>query len=233
MDPELSILTVPDSKTCSSCSASFSDSFEQRQHFKLDWHRFNLKRKLQNKAPLGEEEFNKMIENKSQMFEKSLEAIDEEDQDDNVSLSGSEDSSSEDDLSDINDRQEMMKNRHPKLFFENSEKQILSVYKCILVDQSDKSNIPDSDYLLFISTFPTPKFSYKWAILMLGGGHFAGAVFEGSKAVAHKTFHCYTVRAKQGGSQSMADNRSGTNHPKSAGASLRRYNQVNVVVSFF
>lgn len=34
------------------------------------------------------------------------------------------------------------------------------------------------------------------------------------------------VRAKQGGSQSSADNKSGTNHPKSAGASLRRYNQL-------
>ena len=172
-----------DSKTCLLCSASFSDTFEQRQHFKLDWHRFNLKRKLQNKAPVGEEEFDKMVENKSQMFEKSLDAIDE---DDNVSLSGSEDSSSEDDSSDVNDRQEIMKNRHPKLFFENSEKQILSVFKCIFVDQSDKSNIPDSDYLSFISTFSTPKFSPKWAILMLGGGHFAGAVFEGPKLTSIK-----------------------------------------------
>ncbi len=65
---------------------------------------------------------------------------------------------------------------------------------------------------------------------MLGGGHFAGAVFEGANAVAHKTFHCYTVRAKQGGSQSSADNRSGTSHPKSAGASLRRYNQVSSIL---
>ena len=44
----------------------------------------------------------------------------------------------------------------------------------------------------------------------------------------HKTFHCYTVRAKQGGSQSSADNRSGSSHPKSAGASLRRYNEASL-----
>jgi len=44
----------------------------------------------------------------------------------------------------------------------------------------------------------------------------------------HKTFHCYTVRRKQGGGQSSADNKSGTNHPKSAGASLRRYNEASL-----
>jgi Bacteroidetes VLRF1 release factor len=47
----------------------------------------------------------------------------------------------------------------------------------------------------------------------------------GNKPVAHKTFHSYTVRARQGGSQSARDGKSGTNHPKSAGASLRRYNE--------
>lgn len=42
----------------------------------------------------------------------------------------------------------------------------------------------------------------------------------------HKTFHSYTVRAKQGGSQSNKDNKSGGgSHCKSAGASLRRYNE--------
>lgn len=60
---------------------------------------------------------------------------------------------------------------------------------------------------------------------MLGGGHFAGAVFMGGQPILHKTFHCYTVRQGQGGSQSSKDNKSGGSHPKSAGASLRRYNE--------
>ena len=42
---------------------------------------------------------------------------------------------------------------------------------------------------------------------MLGGGHFAGAVFRGKEVLVHKTFHAYTVRAKQGGSQGSADNK--------------------------
>lgn len=64
---------------------------------------------------------------------------------------------------------------------------------------------------------------------MLGGGHFAGAVFQGQEPILHKTFHCYTVRAGQGGSQSSRDNKSGGSQPKSAGASLRRYNEQALV----
>lgn len=64
---------------------------------------------------------------------------------------------------------------------------------------------------------------------MLGGGHFAGAVFKGTEPILHKTFHCYTVRAGQGGGQSSRDNKSGGSQPKSAGASLRRYNEQALV----
>lgn len=64
---------------------------------------------------------------------------------------------------------------------------------------------------------------------MLGGGHFAGAIFHGQDPILHKTFHCYTVRAGQGGSQSSRDNKSGGSQPKSAGASLRRYNEQALV----
>lgn len=69
----------------------------------------------------------------------------------------------------------------------------------------------------------------QWAILMLGGGHFAGAIFQGQEPILHKTFHCYTVRAGQGGSQSSRDGKSGGSQPKSAGASLRRYNEQALV----
>lgn len=64
---------------------------------------------------------------------------------------------------------------------------------------------------------------------MLGGGHFAGAIFQGTEPILHKTFHCYTVRAGQGGTQSSRDSKSGGPHPKSAGASLRRYNEQALV----
>lgn len=43
--------------------------------------------------------------------------------------------------------------------------------------------------------------------------------------VAHKTFHRYTVRAKRGTVQSARDGKHGGHQPRSAGASLRRYNE--------
>ena len=75
-------------------------------------------------------------------------------------------------------------------------------------------------------------------LCMIGGGHFAamivalapemrrgqGGIEERHVAVmAHKTFHRYTTRRKQGGSQSANDNAKGNAH--SAGSSIRRYNE--------
>ena len=74
---------------------------------------------------------------------------------------------------------------------------------------------------------------------MVGGGHFAGMIVslapklgkhstggEQRQAIviAHKTFHRYTTRRKQGGAQSANDSAKGAAH--SAGSSLRRYNEV-------
>uniref|UniRef100_A0A0N5AJ68 isopentenyl-diphosphate Delta-isomerase n=1 Tax=Syphacia muris TaxID=451379 RepID=A0A0N5AJ68_9BILA len=61
-------------------------------------------------------------------------------------------------------------------------------------------------------------------ILLLSGGHFCGGIFKDNSLVAHKSFHRYTIRAKQGGMQSAADAKNGVTK-KSAGAALRRYNE--------
>ncbi len=76
-------------------------------------------------------------------------------------------------------------------------------------------------------------------LCMIGGGHFAamivslvpelrkgpGGIEERHPIVrAHKTFHRYTTRRKQGGSQSANDNAKGNAH--SAGSSIRRYNEM-------
>lgn len=41
----------------------------------------------------------------------------------------------------------------------------------------------------------------------------------------HKTFHHYTVRARQGTAQGLRDAKTPGSAPRSAGASLRRYNE--------
>lgn len=73
---------------------------------------------------------------------------------------------------------------------------------------------------------------------MIGGGHFAamlvslapeihrrqgGIEDRQARVIAHKTFHRYTTRRKQGGSQSASDASRGA--ANSAGSSLRRYNE--------
>ena len=76
-------------------------------------------------------------------------------------------------------------------------------------------------------------------LCMIGGGHFAGMIVSltpkvGKSAkgveerqaivIAHKTFHRYTTRRKQGGAQSANDSAKG--NANSAGAGIRRHNEV-------
>ena len=76
-------------------------------------------------------------------------------------------------------------------------------------------------------------------LCMIGGGHFAAMVVSlapktvkragggeerQAAVIAHKTFHRYTTRRKQGGAQSANDSAKGNAH--SAGASIRRYNEM-------
>lgn len=89
-----------------------------------------------------------------------------------------------------------------------------------------------------------PEIAYKGPhifLCMIGGGHFAAMVVslaprKGSHTVpmnreatvlAHKTFHRYTTRRKQGGAQSANDSSKGTAH--SAGSGLRRANEMALV----
>jgi hypothetical protein len=81
------------------------------------------------------------------------------------------------------------------------------------------------------------KKSPHYFLCMIGGGHFAAMIVSAASKVskknagherqadvlAHKTFHRYTTRRKQGGGQSANDNAKGTAH--SAGSALRRYNE--------
>ena len=107
------------------------------------------------------------------------------------------------------------------------EKQLTPVAQQSLSDRSDGVPLP--------STMTSPQIF----LCMIGGGHFAamivslapkmikrpGGVQERQATViAHKTFHRYTTRRKQGGAQSTNDSANGAAH--SAGASIRRYNEM-------
>ncbi|CAO3594068.1 unnamed protein product [Absidia cylindrospora] len=112
----------------------------------------------------------------------------------------------------------------------------LGVYRVLLESRKNVSSSLDAVQQI---QQPTNQSSPRlWTLLMMGGGHFAGAIVDvgQSKGLAeqqlskqvniltHKTFHRYTTRRKQGGSQSANDN--GKGKANSAGAQIRRYNEM-------
>ena len=110
-----------------------------------------------------------------------------------------------------------------------------SLEKKQLTPSASKAPPDGSNGVPLPSTMTSPQIF----LCMIGGGHFAamvvslapktnrrpGGVEERQAIViAHKTFHRYTTRRKQGGAQSANDSAKGAAH--SAGASIRRYNEM-------
>lgn len=241
---------------CSVCKLQFdlkASQNEKRDHYRSDYHRLNLKRSISNLPPLSESEFDRLIE------EESIESI-----------SGSDDSSeseSEDELSsstkldtiiekfdsvsmdknDTNDDEEegtisYLNTNSPFIYFKSiliPEGKVFGVYKSVFTERQLQENPVET-----LRSFSNPPIkTKKSALLMIGGGHFAGAIishipknikgnapnFKESKQeqltniIESKTFHRYTTRKKQGGSQSASDNARGK--ANSAGSSIRRYNE--------
>lgn len=52
---------VMSSYTCISCRVQFADADVQRAHYKTDWHRYNLKRKVANMPPVTAENFQERV----------------------------------------------------------------------------------------------------------------------------------------------------------------------------
>uniref|UniRef100_A0A1A8JXX2 Ankyrin repeat and zinc finger domain containing 1 n=1 Tax=Nothobranchius kuhntae TaxID=321403 RepID=A0A1A8JXX2_NOTKU len=207
---------VSDKMVCSACRCAFVNREEQKEHYKLDWHRFNLRQKVSGLNPLTAEE-----------FEKKTGAGDLS------SISGSESDSEEEDFAcksgetrnnvvGTDDESSAMTGRlSSKVVFQNSAGAYLMVYQAALMGKT-KEEVD--------AVFAMKSISQKtvWVILVTGGGHFAGAVFEGKEVLHHKTFHRYTVRAKRGTTQGLRDSQSRVT-AKSAGATLRRYNEAALV----
>lgn len=146
-----------------------------------------------------------------------------------------------------------MTTKSPLILFGSPILSTQSTGKCFGVYKATLNAIdsPNFDPLKILNSItytlknPMPKDPIKSgisAIFMLSSGHFAGAIIshlphstKGNKGtqtelqlqsvrlLAHKTFHRYTTRRKQGGSQSAMDDAKGK--ANSAGSTLRRYNE--------
>ena len=215
-------------KTCLTCGiGSFVDILDQREHFKTDWHRYNVKLRVLNKPSVSEEEFTAMVER---------------DENDVASISGS-DSDEESDEGDIEGVHEtsfraILAPYHVlRVQSSDDDEQVVGVWKC-LVDGESASDV-------FHKVVGMKDKSHRWAVVMFQGGHFAACVYEiqcpsvsvlknqgrpthevaelSIKEIQHKSFHRYVVRAKAGGKQSDKD--ATGKFAKSAGSRLRRYNE--------
>ena len=53
------MVSVPstDEARCTACGLTFENRQEQVSHYRLDWHRYNLKRKLNGLSCIGEDDF--------------------------------------------------------------------------------------------------------------------------------------------------------------------------------
>ncbi|QRW17078.1 cytoplasmic protein [Rhizoctonia solani] len=231
--------SIPSCATC--LGANLSDVKEQRDHFRSDWHRYNVKMRLQDPShqPVSEEQFTKLVQDLAE------------------SLSGSESStnssSSEDAVSALLQR----KQKRGIDYGQPDDDDLPTLPRSPIAWFHAPNEYPDTQFGVYTALFPTgtePGDYTKalrnlqsdgpedrlWTMLATAGGHFAGLVVrvkiprqaESSRnkkaapemeIIKHKTFHRYTTRRKQGGSQSVNDNAKGP--AKSAGAQLRRYGE--------
>uniref|UniRef100_UPI00358FE737 tRNA endonuclease ANKZF1 n=1 Tax=Myxine glutinosa TaxID=7769 RepID=UPI00358FE737 len=208
---------------CSTCLCQLDGRQEQVEHYKTDWHRFNLKQRLMGGSPVSAERFEAITGDISSISGSGSESGESSDEGDDRARHTNPTATSHCLGSKVGDEKEDVACRergNPKIILQNSEGKLLAVYRCAL--HSKKEHYSDEDFAEKLNCLCGDAM---WVVLMAGGGHFAGAVFRGDKVIAQKTFHRYTVRAKRGTAQGLRDMQSHGNVLKSAGASLRRYNE--------
>lgn len=231
-----------DKNQCRQCNIYLEgNDIERRNHYKSDFHRYNLKRTTEGSLPLTEEQFETILEQGSM-----------------DSISGSESDSDFEPYSnspspDLSARFEKLgldtettvshlNTRSPFIYFKSNQlpqDKVYAVYKALYQEKDLVEKPKESLEKWSKGQFRTGKS----ALLMIGGGHFAGAIISHKRKNVHgnapnhketkeeqavdvlvnKSFHRYTTRRKQGGSQSASDNARGK--ANSAGSSIRRYNE--------
>ncbi|KAJ8722249.1 hypothetical protein PYW08_004651 [Mythimna loreyi] len=203
----LSALTLrgSDGIGCSCCGVGpFTTRAQQTAHYKHHWHTHNLKRKLFGRKPISLGEYNSR-------------------QDDSSNVSAS-DSEGDDNPNKPATELFAAATRHCKAFYTNPKGQVFCIYRCLLHHRKEEMSLDGEGHVWAnrVKELLSPGYG-RWAVVMVSGGHFAGCIFTGGSDVIHKTLHSYTTRRGQGMSQATRDQTGSA--PKSAGASLRRYNQ--------
>ncbi|GAB2271585.1 hypothetical protein Dimus_006417 [Dionaea muscipula] len=230
---EASSKSYPGSRwSCNTCKSEFDSLLDQRSHFKSDFHRINVKLNFSGKDILREEDFD---ESTADSFAGDFDVS---------SISGSEDEDDSGTHSSNNANGGLSWSVKQKLHVRLHSGERVSLWKSFVLNDSvsishemvdQLGGVEKDGHLSFgkeadlreklMALVHEPRNNSRLRVVLLSsGGHFAGCVFDGSKVVAHKTFHRYVVRAKAGKKQSVKDASGKSAH--SAGASLRRYNEL-------
>ncbi|OLL21740.1 VMS1 protein [Neolecta irregularis DAH-3] len=212
--------------SCRSCpSVQFLSVDDQRAHYKSDLHRFNLKRKNSGLESLNEQAFEDLLEGLANSLSGSeSEVSDASDNDTTLNLLLQKHTTSKKKES-FDDRVRPAKS--PFLWLrlpEISDSIRVGIFKALFTATTTQGLIAE------IRTKPQETI----AMFAIGGGHFAGMIISlapkiGSSdpnILVQKSFHRYTTRRKQGGSQAANDSAKGKAH--SAGSNLRRAQELEL-----
>lgn len=122
------------------------------------------------------------------------------------SISGSDEEDDKESVPYIDYRSRLHGNVRNKLFIQLQAGERVSVWKCLLLDESecitfknDRPIVADdfgsyltekevTEKLKYVLHEPRDSTSLR-VVLLARGGHFAGCVFDGNSVVTHKTFH--------------------------------------------
>lgn len=233
---------------CSYCGPIAQIEQSIQSHYKADYHRYNIKRKLHGQSPLTEEEFDRVIGELDDSISGSDESdegsLDEAEKDTDTLATLMNSTGLLDPISEEQYDEPVNLNHTPYFMYLSKdlpENRVYAFYKSIFDTKftGNEYRTPEEDGKNSMDALSGLKPNGTSVILMLGGGHFSGAIishkriskqkptfqnpFADIEVVASKSFHRYTVRKKQGGSQSASDSAKGK--ANSAGSSLRRANE--------
>jgi hypothetical protein len=228
---QTSTSSVNGARSCNIClGASFADVDEQRSHFRSDWHRYNVKTRLNSGRPVTESDFDHLVQGTSHPSHKPdyeslyLPALED-------SISGSA-STSDESTSGDSDAVVTLMNKTKMVAPSTSPESTARSFPQTPIVWFHSP--PSTQIGVYKSVFPTatePAFyldelkkmqqggdeGRMWAMFMVAGGHFAGAIIrvgrpdeeikiqedtKGKKkpqrpktdteVLKHKTFHRYT-----------------------------------------
>uniref|UniRef100_A0A8C4R6Q5 Ankyrin repeat and zinc finger domain-containing protein 1 n=1 Tax=Eptatretus burgeri TaxID=7764 RepID=A0A8C4R6Q5_EPTBU len=175
-------------QACSTCLCQLDGRQEQVEHYKTDWHRFNLKQRLVGGSPVSAERFEAITGDISSISGSGSESGESSDEGNDRAHNTTPTATSQcldGKLGDEKEDRVCREWRNPKIILQNSEGKLLSLYRCALHGKKEHYSAEE-----FAEKLKSLCGDVMWVVLMAGGGHFAGAVFRGyAPYLTWKTFN--------------------------------------------